>query len=563
MPRTEIHSGECMRIATGALVPRGADAIVMVEYSKENGNKVHIYHSAVYGEHIAQAGSDYVIGDLFLRKGTRLTSREIASLSALGIDKVTVFLRPRVALFSTGNELVLPGAPLTSGRLYDANGMAISAMIKESGGDPDFLGILPDTYEKMLEAISKAITTYDIVVTSGSTSAGLGDMMYKVFDVLGKPGVIVHGLKLKPGKPTIVATHGSKLFFGLPGFPVSAMIVFMLLVKPVLLRLSGHNILKEKTVQMKIAYKITAGGGKRTIVPVSIVNTERDYIAYPVAGSSGTVSALNRSDGFIDIPEDVEFINEGEEVEVRLFSDQLSLPDLNIIGSHCPAVDLIISLIPKTPIVKIVNLGSLAGWNAIKRREADIAGTHLLDEETLTYNFPFLKKLGLEKDAVIIKGYNRMQGMILSKGNPKKIGSFNDIISKDIRFINRNKGSGTRTFIDHKLKTIAESKSQTISNLAEGIKGYTYEAKTHSAVALAVFQSRADVGIGLEYYALKYNLDFIPLVDEEYDFLVLRERLDRAIVTNFLEALKSREFQKMLPEQFKGYKVTEKTGKMI
>ncbi|MEM0053875.1 MAG: molybdopterin biosynthesis protein [Nitrososphaeria archaeon] len=563
LPRKDVKAGECMRIATGAPIPKGADAVVMVEYTKEVGGKVYVYHSVVPGENISQAGSDYVIGDIFLKRGTLLTGREIASLAALGYDRVPVYKKPRVALFSSGNELTLPGNPLEPGKIYDANGPAIFSMIKECGCEPKFMGILPDTLDKMYCALKDALENFDVIITSGSTSAGLGDLMYKVFDSLGSPGVIVHGLKLKPGKPTIIAVTGGKLVIGLPGFPVSASMVFTILVKPILMKMAGFDKIEFRKVDAIVPFKITTGRGRRTLIPVSLIGSGHGLVAYPTPGSSGTVSTLNYSEGFIDVPENVEFIEENEKVEVKLFSEKISVPDLVFIGSHCPAIDLILSLFKRKCVAKIINLGSMGGLNAIKRREADICGTHLLDEEKMQYNLPFLERFSLKDKAVLVKGYKRKQGIITLKGNPKNIYSIEDILRDDVQIVNRNKGSGTRTYFDYLLKKIAEKNNKDFQTLVKRIKGYSYEARTHSAVALAVLQGRADAGIGIEYYARKYDLNFIPLVDEEYDFIVLKDCLEKLYIKEFLQVLNSDEFKKKLSETFQGYYTDSCTGKIL
>jgi len=563
LPQLEIHSGECVRIATGAPIPKGADAVVMVEYTKEFEGKVEVYRAVVYGENIAQAGSDYVIGDLFLRRGTKITSREVASLSALGFKKIPVFKKLRVGLFSSGVEIMSPGSQLTAGKIYDANGPAISAMIEEAGCVPFYLGVLPDSYEAMYNAVHKALQEFDVVITSGSTSAGLGDMMYKVFNSLGKPGILVHGLKVKPGKPTVVAAVDKKILFGLPGFPVSAMMIFTVLVKPILAKMSGTDSRVGRTITARVPFRIPVGRGRRTLIPVSVVCDNTSYVAYPTPGSSGSVSVLNYSDGFVDVPEDVEFIDEDEHITVNLFSDQLIIPELTIIGSHCPAIELIFDLFPNRCVTKVINVGSLAGWNAIKRKEADIAGTHLLDERTLKYNTPFLEQFGLERMAVVVKGYTRKQGIITKPNNPKNIHAIKDFLREDVRIVNRNKGSGTRTFLDYNLKVLSEDLKVDMVSLCRKIKGYNYEAKTHSAVAVAVAQGRADAGIGLEFYARKYGLNFIPLVDEEYDFVILKERLGKARVSEFLNVLGSRDFARILPSRLEGYSTTKGSGKLI
>jgi len=563
MPEKEIKLGECMRIATGAPMPKGADAVVMVEYTREAEGRVYIYRPVVPGENVSQAGSDYVIGDIFLRRGTLLTGREIASLAALGYDRVPVFKKPKVALFSSGNELVPPGMPLEPGKIYDANGPAVFSMLKECGCEPHFMGILPDTYEKIYSSIEKALASSDVVITSGSTSAGLGDLMYRVFDSLGSPGVIVHGLKVKPGKPTIIAVVDGKLVIGLPGFPVSASMIFTVLVKPILMKMAGFERIEFKKVEAIAPFKLSTGKGRRNLIPVSIVESGGRYVAYPTPGSSGTVSTLNYSEGFIDVPEDVEFVEENERVEVKLFSEKIPVPDLTFIGSHCPAIDLILSLFKEKCSAKVINIGSMGGLHAIKRREADICGAHLLDEKSMKYNLPFIEKFSLKGAAVLVKGYRRRQGIVTLKDNPKNISSVEDILKHDVRIVNRNKGSGTRTYFDHLLKQAAEKLGEEFSSLVKRIRGYTYEAKTHSAVALAVLHGRADAGICLEYYARRYGLNFIPLVDEEYDFIILKERLEKPQVRELIQVLRSDEFKVRLSKEFQGYNAGSNAGEVL
>ena len=234
IPRVELRSGECVEIATGAPMPRGSDAVVMVEYTKKIGDHVLIYRGVHPGENVAQTGSDITAGDLVLRKGKRLNSRDIAVLAAVGYNRVMVYKKLRVAFFSTGNEIISPPNPLKPGKIYDVNGYVIPVMLRDLGLDADFLGILPDRYEVMLKAIRDALNEYDVVITSGSTSAGAGDVIYRIFEELGE--IIVHGLRVKPGKPTIIGlSKNGKLLIGLPGFPLSCTMVFIHLIKPCLL----------------------------------------------------------------------------------------------------------------------------------------------------------------------------------------------------------------------------------------------------------------------------------------------------------------------------------------
>ncbi|RLG07148.1 MAG: molybdopterin biosynthesis protein [Thaumarchaeota archaeon] len=554
IPRMELRSGECVEIATGALMPRGADAVVMVEYTKRSGDYVLIYRGVHPGENVAQTGSDITAGDLVLRKGKRLNSRDIAVLAAVGYDRVIVYKRLRVAFFSTGNELISPPNPLKPGKIYDVNGYVIPAMLRDLGLDADFLGILPDKYEIMLKSIREALNEYDVVMTSGSTSAGAGDVIYRIFDELGE--IVVHGLRVKPGKPTIIGlSRNGKLLVGLPGFPLSCAMVFIHLIKPLLNELSGaEEEFHYWKVKAMLPMRIETRGGKTWYIPVQIVDSPRGLMAYPILRGSGSASTLAESDGFIAIPEDTLFIDEGEDVEVNLF-EELRLPSISIIGSHCPGIDLILNL-GEIYDAKVINVGSLSGWKALKLGTADVAGTHLLDGKTMRYNLHMPEELGLRDEVEIYGGYIREVGFIVAEGNPKKIKGFEDLLRKDVIFVNRVKGSGIRTLIDIELKRMG------IMDPEKRIKGYVYEAKTHTAVASAVKNGRADVGVGIGYVAKLYGLDFIPIREERFDFAVRRDRLYKPAVKKFLKILKSERFAEEL-NRLPHYRVHEQTGKRI
>ncbi len=551
----EVRSGEAFEISTGSAIPKGANAVVMVEFTREVGEFVEIYKSVAPGENVMFAGSDIMAGELILRKGTRLTHREIGVLAACGIKRVKVYGKPKVAVISTGNELSDLNGTLTKGKIYDVNSFSISSAIEENGGTAIRFGIVRDDEEDMKRAILKALNLADIVITSGSTSSGFGDKMYRVLEELAE--ILVHGIAVKPGKPTIIAISDGKPIFGLPGYPVSALTIFELIVAPVLRELAGLRKDSRK-VNARLAVKVFSEIGRREFLPVNLVSGKEGFSAYPVTGSySGAITALAFSDGIVEVPEEVVMLEENEVVEVKLFSE-INPADLVFIGSHCIGVDFILKEIKGN--VKVINVGSTGGILAVKRGEADIAGTHLLDESGV-YNEKIVKVLGV-KNAVLVKGYLRDQGFIVAKGNPKGIEGFEDLLRDDVRLINRNKGSGTRTLLDMHLQKLAERMGKDFEEIKRKIKGYEVEAKTHDAVAIAVATKRADVGLGIKSVANLYNLDFIPLRSEEYDFLIPRDRLGKWSVEKFLEILKSEEFARKL-EKVGGLRVYERTGEII
>ena len=564
LPRLEVKPGEAAEIHTGAPLPRGADSVVMVEYTRRLDGEVLVYRPTYPGENISQAGTDVMVGEVVLRRNTVLTPREIGVLAALGLDKVPVYRRLRVAVVSTGVEVQPPGKPLEPGKIYDVNSYTISCMARELGCEPRILGTYPDDFELLRKVIGEAVEEYDVVLSSGSTSAGFGDIIYRVFDSLGEPGVLVHGLLMRPGKPTVAAVVGGKLLVGLPGFPVSAMMAFHVFVKPLISHLTGVPVEKETRVLAELPLRVQAGGGRRVLIPVSLVsNPSGGLSAYPISGDSGAISRLALADGFIECPEDREFLDEGERVYVTLFSKAVEPADLAVIGSHCPGLDLLLELLGRTLRVKTVNVGSLGGFLAVRRGEADVAGTHLLDPETMRYNIPFISKYGLEGRVVLVRGYARMQGFIVRKGNPKRIRGFEDLFREDVIMVNRNRGSGTRVLIDLGLRKAAERLGLDFDEAVKRIRGYGLEAKTHSAVAAAVAQGRCDVGVGVEAIAHIYGLDFIPIAEEVYDFLIPRDRLSKPSVKLFIETLRSEGFKQMLRDRLRGYRALEETGAVV
>ncbi|ADI31734.1 molybdopterin biosynthesis protein [Staphylothermus hellenicus] len=563
-PSMEIRKGDAAEIATGAMIPRGADTVVMVEYTRGEKNEVEIYRAAAPGENIAFTGSDISMGDLVLLKGTIITPNIIGLLAGLGISKVKVYVKPKVAVFSTGNEVVEPGEKLVPGKVFDVNGYLITSSLNEMGVEAKFIGKLPDNEETIYSEIKKALTWADIVITSGGTSAGLGDVIYRVFEKLGEPGVIVHGLKTKPGKPTVIAVAGKKLLFGLPGFPLSCYMIFDQVVKPIMYKLLGTKPPRRRKIRARLAYRIKKPLGKTWLLPVSLIETRQGYTAYPVSIKSGSISPFIYSDGYVILPENTDLLLEDSVVETVLFRDLESLPKLVIIGSNDILLYHILVQYGLADQTRIISTGSMGGWRAIRRGEADIAPTHLLDEETLEYNAPFMEKFGLKSKAVLLRGYERRLGILVGKGNPKNITGIKDFLRNDIVIVNRTRGSGTRVYLDYILKKLAEKENLSLHDIVEKINGYTYEVKTHTAVAAAIAQGRADAGIAVEMAAKMYNLDFIPLTWEKYDFLILRDRMNKKLVREFIDILKSlREKKNEVQNKYPGYRIPNNIGEII
>ncbi|KPV64727.1 MAG: molybdopterin biosynthesis protein MoeA [Candidatus Bathyarchaeota archaeon BA1] len=320
-PGVVVESGSTAEIATGAPLPQGADAVVMMEYAIQSDDEVFITSSVSKGENVMRAGSDIHEGEAILRRGQTLRSHEIGVLAALGLTEVSVYKRPRVAIISTGAEIVEPGRPLPPGKIYDINTHSLSAAVLECGGDPVILGVIPDEMDQLKSAIKRSLGLADIVITSGGVSVGPTDVIPRVLNTLGKPGVVVCGIASKPGKPTTIAIIDGKPVFSLPGHPTSSLLMFHTFVRPMVCSMAGRREEKHSTVGAVVASKVFPARGRRTFVMVKLTRDRSGrLIASPVPpGLSGAITTLVRADGFIEIEESQQFINAGEEVAVHLF----------------------------------------------------------------------------------------------------------------------------------------------------------------------------------------------------------------------------------------------------
>ena len=560
----KINRAQSVEIATGAPIPIGANAVVMVEFTKRIENNVQIFKPVSVGENVTAAGSDIMTGELLLRKSQAIGPREVGLLAAAGVDNVRVFSKPRVAIFSSGNELIKSGETLNFAKLYDINGPTIAAGVTECGGAPKFYGILPDNYTVIKERLRSALEEVDIVISSGSTSSGPGDIIYKVVEELGEPGIIVHGLSLKPGKPVVIGLAGNKPIFGLPGYPTSALMIFHILVAPAIRQLAQITETKATSIQATVPMKFFKARGRRELLPVQLISQpDGNFSAYPMQSGSGAVSSFSLADGFADLPETQEFLEEGEKINVELFGKNLIPPSLVVIGSHCVGVDIIFALLHDHDsgfLGRTINVGSVGGFHAAKLGEADVSGVHLVDESG-EYNVSYMSTYGVENSTILIRGYDREQGLIVQRGNPKNIKGFDDLLRKDVTFINRNRGSGTRLLIDKYLAELARSSKASPSELAVQIQGYAHEAKSHSAVAAAIRNHRADVGFGIRSVA--GELDFIKTDNEHYDFLIPRSHEKKQGVKQFIQVLKSPEFSQALRERAPGLRTNDQTGETI
>ena len=530
-PSRPVLSGTATSIATGGPVPRGADAIVMVEHTQPAGPRaIEIRRAASPGQFVSYAGSDIARGEALLRAGTVIGSREIGMLAACGIAEVSVARRPRVAVISTGDELVQPGKPLRPAEIYDTNGAIVTAAISENGGEALFLGAVADDEDKLEAAMREALEVCDMLVLSGGTSKGAGDVSHRIIARLGKPGIIAHGVALKPGKPLCLAVCDGKPVVILPGFPTSAMFTFHDMIVPVLRRMAGLPPRSDAKVSAKVPVRIASELGRTEFVMVSLVEGDGGLIAYPTGKGSGAITSFAQADGFLKIDALADQMPAGTAAEVTLFTPHVRVPDLVIVGSHCTGLDLVTTPLSRAGfVVRSIAVGSLGGLAAAKRGECDFAPIHLFDEKTETYNTPFLGP-GLE----LVPGWRRMQGIVFRSGDARFEGlSAQDAVRAALGdpaciMVNRNQGAGTRILID---RLLGDARPD----------GYWNQPKSHNAVAAAVAQGRADWGMTIAPVAHAAGLGFIPLAEEHYDFALVTSRKQRPAVQVFLAALASAE----------------------
>lgn len=531
LPRNPVGAGTATAIATGGALPRGADAVVMIEHTDAvdgaDAVMIKVRRAVAPGQFVSYAGSDIARGEIVLRSGSQIGSRQIGMLAACGIARVEVVRRPKVAVISTGDELTPLGNTLKPAGVYDSNGPILAAAVAEAGGEAVYSGVLPDDEAALERAIRLALADCDIVLLSGGTSKGAGDLCHRVVSRLGPPGIIVHGVALKPGKPLCLAVIESKPVVILPGFPTSAIFTFHAFVAPLIRAYAGLPSEPAPRVDAEVPLRISSELGRQEFVLVALVAGERGIIAFPIPKGSGSVTSFSQADGFLEIGALASAIDAGTRARVTLIGNAATLPDLVIMGSHCVALEAVLGTIAGAGYsARTIAVGSQGGVAAAERGQCDLAPVHLVDPKTGTYNSHLLQP-GL----ALIKGWQRMQGFVYRAGDKRFTGrSAEEAITsarddEECIMVNRNVGAGTRVLIDQLLRGARPA-------------GYSNQPRSHNAVAASIAQGRADWGIAISSVAQLYGLGFLAIAPEEYDFILVERRRGRPGVQAFLAALR-------------------------
>jgi len=566
-------------VDTGDPVYHPFDAVIMAEdlIQIEESDDVKILESAHAWQHIRPIGEDITAGEMIIPSRHKIRPIDIGVLFSGGITSLEVFSKPKVAIFPTGTEIIEMSDVINNdvnndpsqkiGAIIESNTRMFEAQIKQNGGIPVRFAPVPDNYDLLKEKILKAADEFDIVIINAGSSAGTEDFTVQVLREIGE--VIVHGVAMKPGKPVILAKVNNKPVIGTPGYPVSAYLAYETFVSPVLSVLTGSGEKSITKTEAVVSRRIVSSLKHREYVRIKAGRVNGRLVVSPLARGAGAAMSLVRADGFCVIDQQSEGIEAGEIAEVELYRSLEEIDHtLVAVGSHDLILDVIADMMAsnvteksnalKNKYVSLASshVGSMAGLTALKRGECHIAPVHLLDEVTGDYNINWIKKflnnscvndslneLGninndQKRDVCLIKGVGRIQGLIIQKGNPLGIKSIADL--RGCSFINRQRGAGTRLFLDYLLKKEGID--------PKNINGYEREAVTHMAVAAAVHSASADAGMGIASAAKAFDLDFIPLGEEEYDFAVFSDSLNTHEMEIFIDILKSPEFHEKLNE---------------
>lgn len=531
-----------MVVDTGDPVPEDCDAVIMVEdIVRGEDESVTIYAAAAPWQHIRQIGEDICAGEMILASYMEVTPAAIGAMIAGGVLEIEVIKKPVIGIIPTGDEIVAPCADPKPGDILEFNSSIFSAMVQEWGAEAKTYPIVPDRFDAIREMVARAADECDIVLLNAGSSAGREDYSVSVIRELGD--VVYHGIAIKPGKPAILGLRGAVPILGVPGYPVSGIIVIEELLKPLVAEWFHSNMAPVQLATATLTRPVVSGLKYQEFVRVRMGEVGGKLTASPLSRGAGVVSSFMKADGILEVPQGTEGYEAGEEVQVRLLSTPEKLQNtLVVIGSHDPLLDEVADMMHRadpTVFMSSSHVGSMGGIMALRRGEAHAGGCHLLDTETGVYNLSFLKKYFPNGGIRLVRCVGRQQGLMLAKGNPLDIKEFADIAKNGVRYVNRQKGSGTRVLMDY----LCEQYAVNVSD----IYGYEREELTHTSVAAQIANGSADAGMGIYSAAQLYDLDFLPICIEEYDLIIPDHAWETPVVQQLIATLKSPAFrEKML-----------------
>jgi len=515
-PDVTVPAGGCAEISTGAVLPEGADAVVMVERTNvaDDGDTVRVRTSLAPGDRVMFAGADVAAGERALGPGTELGPREIGLLAALGVDEVPVRGRPVVGIVSTGEELVRPGDDLDSdaGRIYDVNSYTTATAVEAAGGEARLYPHAGDDYDAMERVLREAAGECDLVLSSGSTSASAVDVIYRVIEERGE--LLLHGVAVKPGKPMLVGRLGGSAYVGLPGYPVSALTIFRTFVAPAIRDAAGLPEARTAAVEGEMAVAERYAEGRLRYMPAGLV-TDGDgrTLVYPVDKGSGATTSLVEADGVVAVDPDVEYLDEGERVTVQLFSPDVRPPTLFGVGEDDPLLSTLLDTVAATHRPRYLGVGSREGLRRLRDGVPDVAVTGTPGP--------------VEIDHEPVGAWTREWGLVVPAGNPHDVTGLADLVDRDLRFVNRTTASGLRTSLGTAVADLAAERGVDRHEVVDAIDGFDAGTRAHESPARRVLAGKADAGLGLRATADDLDAGFVPAGEETVRVLANPDRVDK------------------------------------
>jgi len=554
-------------VDTGDPLPAWFDAVIPIEDiepvtetvvdSEKPLKMIRIRAAVTPWSHVRTMGEDIVATQLVLPAGHILRPVDLGAIAASGHASITVARKPRVAILPTGTELVPVGQPVKAGDIIEFNSIVLASQVIGWGAEATRYPITGDDFELICQRVMDAAREHDLILLNAGSSAGSEDFSAQVVEKLGE--LLVHGIAVRPGHPVILGMIGKKPIqipiIGVPGYPVSAILTGEIFVEPLISNWMGKSPQTPMTMKATLTRKVTSPAGDDDYMRLAVGRVGEKVLAAPLSRGAGVITSMVRADGITILPRGIQGLPAGSEVEVNLYRHPNEIENtIFAIGSHDITIDILAQfLAEKKRRLISANVGSMGGLIAISRGECHLAGSHLLDPESGEYNVKYVKEIITNLPVKIITLVGRQQGLLVAKGNPKQISSLQDLTRKDVAYINRQSGAGTRVLLDYHLRLSGI--------LSDRIRGYHNEEYTHLGVAAAIASERADCGLGIEAAAQALGLDFIPLYQERYDLVIPITYYESQLLHPLLDLLWNIDFKNSVAS-LPGYNI-DSMGKII